>query len=188
MKQEYDNYFVQLLIETFSFLDKLLADKKAEVEETEKKLQVLKAQYDKFKVMLSQTQNARSKRLKNPTTFESISNTNNSTRYRRRQETKDILVYIHGSEEGAVWGAWDFIAAHASQEIINKLVSSYRRGKYLEGIFGKSIKDFNTSQDALKQAVALKYQTTCLEENSVLFVRPRPLYTMLIKKYGCQGT
>ena len=70
-----------------------------------------------FESLLGQTQQARGKRMKNPTTHGSICDAKNSTRYRRRQETKNILVYIHGDEERAIFGAWDVIAVQASDEI-----------------------------------------------------------------------
>ena len=133
-------------------------DAKTEVEEQENKLKQLKKQYDQFKVLLGQTQQARSMRMKNPTTYESVCDVKSSTKYRRRQETKDILVYIHGSEEGAVYGAWDIVAAYATSDTINKLFASYKRGKYLQGVFGKSISEYNNSQDAIKQEVVMKYQ------------------------------
>jgi hypothetical protein len=42
--------------------------------------------------------------------------------------------------------------------MMDNLIGSYKRGTYLQGIFGKAVKDFNTSEEALKQAVAMKYQ------------------------------
>ena len=90
--------------------------------------------------------------------FEIISDFKSSTRYRRRQETKEILEYIHGGDEGALYGAWDFLASFASKEIIDKLISSNKRGKYLQGVFGTAVKDFNNSEEALKQEVAVKFQ------------------------------
>lgn len=108
--------------------------------------------------MLGQTQKARSKRAQNATTFDMISDVKSSAWYRRRQENKDILEYIHGGEEGAILGAWHLIAAYATKETIHKLIASYKRGKYLQGVFGKAVKDFNNSEEALKQAVAIKYQ------------------------------
>ena len=53
-------------------------------------------------------------RQKNPTTFETISDQTNSTRYKHSKETTDILTYIH--REGAAIGAWDFFASRASKE------------------------------------------------------------------------
>ena len=108
--------------------------------------------------MLGQTQQGRSKGTQNATTFEIISGFKSSTRYRRRQETKEMLQYIHGGDGGALHGAWDFLASFASKEIIDKLISSYKRGKYLQGVFGTAVKDFNNSEEALKQAVAVKFQ------------------------------
>ena len=70
-----------------------------------------------------------------------------------------MLEYIHGGDEGALFGAWDFFASFASKEIIDKLISSYKRGKYLQGVFGKAVKRFNNfNKEALKQAVAVKFQ------------------------------
>ena len=79
--------------------------------------------------MLGQTQQARSRRAQNATTFDMISDVKSSTRYRRRQESKDMLEYIHGGEEGAIFGAWDLIAAYATNETMDKLIASYKRGR-----------------------------------------------------------
>lgn len=74
-----------------------------------------------------------------------------------------MLEYIHGGEEeGAILGARDLIAAYATKETMDKLIASYKRGKYLQGVFGKAVKDFNNSEEALKQAVAIKYQNYLL--------------------------
>ena len=129
-----------------------------ELKDQQDSLEVLKKEFNRFKSLLGQTQQARSKRNQNATTFDMIVDIKSSTRYRRRQETKDVLEYIHGGEEGAIFGAWDLIAAYASKEIMDKLIASYKRGKYLQGVFGKAVKDFNNSEEALKQAVAMKYQ------------------------------
>ena len=63
-------------------IDKLLEDTKAEVAEQEQHLALLKKEYEHFKAMLGQTQQARSKRSKNSTSFEMVSDVNNSTRNR----------------------------------------------------------------------------------------------------------
>ena len=65
-----------------------------------------------------------------------------------------MLEYIHGGEDGAIFGAW----AYALNETMDKLIASYKRGKYLQGVFGKVVKDFHNSEEALKQAVTIKYQ------------------------------
>jgi hypothetical protein len=43
------------------------------------------------------------------------------------------LEYIHGGEEGSLIGAWDYLAANAPKELMDDLISEYKRGKYLEG-------------------------------------------------------
>ena len=139
-------------------LEQLLKDAKEKAKKHEDDLELLKKEYNRFKLMLGQTQQGRSRRTQNATTFEIISDFKSSTRYRRRQETKEMLEYIHGGDEGALYGAWDFLASFASKEIIDKLISSYKRGKYLQGVFGTAVKDFNNSEEALKQAVAVKFQ------------------------------
>lgn len=85
-------------------------------------------------------------------------NSKSSMRYRRRDETKNILVYIHGSFEGSLYGAWDYLSAHASYDLVCKLISSYKRGKFIQGIFGKAVSDYQKSDEAIKQSVALKYR------------------------------
>ena len=62
-------------------------------------------------------------------------------------------------EEASLYGAWDFLAANASGEIMSKLISSYKRDKFIQGIFGKAINDYQKSKEATKQFVALKYQS-----------------------------
>ena len=79
-----------------------MEDTRAEVAEQEH-LALLKKEYEHFKAMLGQTQQARTKRSKNSTSFEMVSDVNNSTRYRRRQETKDMLEYIHDRGRGNIW-------------------------------------------------------------------------------------
>jgi len=41
--------------------------------------------------------------------------------------------------------------------MMDQLISGYKRGKYIQGIFCKATDNFNKSEDALKQAVAMKY-------------------------------
>ena len=37
-----------------------------------------------------------------------------------------------------------------------KLISTYKRAKFLQGIFGKAFSDYQKSEDAIKQSLALK--------------------------------
>ena len=56
-------------------------------------------------------------------------------------------------------GAWDFLTANASDEMMKKCILSYKRGKFLQGIFSMAIIDYQKSEEAVKQSVALKYQS-----------------------------
>ena len=88
-----------------------------------------------------------------------INDYKSSTRYRRREDTKNVLDFIHGGAEPSLYGAWDYLVANASDEIMSKLMSNYKRGRFLQGIFGKAISDYQKSEEAIKQSVALKYQS-----------------------------
>jgi hypothetical protein len=57
-----------------------------------------------------------------------------------------------------VFGAWDFVSANAKKETMDDLIGGYKRGKYLQGVVSQAIKDYNSSYECLKQAVALKYK------------------------------
>ncbi|XP_078372353.1 uncharacterized protein LOC144656016 [Oculina patagonica] len=92
------------------------------------------------------------------TTFEMVNNPHSSTRYRRRQETKNILEFIHGGEEGSIYGAWDYLQSNATKDQMEKFIGSYKRGSFLQGVFGRAMKEYGNSEEALKQAVAMKYQ------------------------------
>ena len=60
-------------------LEKLLEDAKVKAKQQEDDLELLKKEYNRFKAMLGQTQQARSKRAQNVTTFEMISDFKSST-------------------------------------------------------------------------------------------------------------
>ena len=49
-------------------------------------------------------------------------------RYRRRKETKDLLEFVHGGEDAAINGAWDFVTSQCSQEKMEELVASFSPG------------------------------------------------------------
>ena len=59
---------------------------------------------------------------------------------------------------GSYYDAWEFLAANAPKEVINECLSVYKRGKYLQETLGKAMKEFQSSPEAVKQAVAMKYQ------------------------------
>ena len=54
-------------------------------------MQLLEKEYNRFKIILDQTQQARSKIIQNATIFDMITDIKNSTRYRQSQESKRML-------------------------------------------------------------------------------------------------
>ena len=87
-----------------------------------------------------------------------ISDFNSTTRYRRRKETEKALQFIHGGATSSYYGAWDYIAENSPKELIDEFVSGYKRGKYLQETLGKAMKEFQSSPESIKHAVAMKYQ------------------------------
>ena len=116
-----------------------------EMEEKQKALDEINRKYEKLKVLLEQRGYARTRRQNVETTFGMINNRISTTRFRRKLETKNILQFIHGGEEGSLYGAWDYLTSHASSELMDKLISGYKRGKYLQGVFGRATDNFNKS-------------------------------------------
>ena len=45
-----------------------------------------------------------------------LNDSSNSTRYSRQNESRNVLEYIHGGINGAIFGAWDFVCRYASNE------------------------------------------------------------------------
>ena len=70
--------------------------------------------------------------------MDTISNPNSGVRYRRRGETKNVLEFIDGGENGALLGAWDFVSGEGPKAMMENLIGNYRRGKYVEGIVRNS--------------------------------------------------
>lgn len=130
-----------------------------EIAEQEERLKELTDAYDKLRKLLEHKDHSRKRRMTASTSYEMINDYKSSTRYRRREETKSILEFIHGGSEPSLYGAWDFLASSASEEIMTKLMSNYKRGRFIEGIFGQAIVEYQKSEEALKQSIALKYQS-----------------------------
>jgi len=105
--------------------------------------------YNQVQRLLETKPCARIKRTKTSTSFEMINDYKSSVRYRRREETKNILGFIHGGLEPSLYGAWDFLISNAPNELICRLISNYKRGKFIQGIFGKAIQDYENSEKYL---------------------------------------
>ena len=135
-----------------------MEEKTVQVRQQEEKVNQLNEQYNKFKSLLDQKGFSVSRRQNTSTAYEMVTNVNSSTRYRRRQETKKVLEFIHGGKEGSLYGAWDYVSSSADNQTTDKLISGLKRGKYLQCLFDKTMKQYQNSEEALKQAVLMKFQ------------------------------
>lgn len=85
---------------------------------------------------LDPKQFSKSRRASNSTSKDMIGDFNSSTRYRRRKETEKALQFIHGwgggRPTGSYYGAWDYLSANVPKEMIDEVLSGYKRGKYLQ--------------------------------------------------------
>lgn len=136
----------------------------SEREETAEKLSVeeqkfkeISKQYEKLKTLLDQKTQSRTRRLNTSTTMDTISNPNSGVHYRRRGETKNVQEFIHGGENGALLGAWDFVSGEAPKAMMENLIGNYRRGKHVGDIVRKTVKDYTQSKSKLSEAINLKY-------------------------------
>ena len=156
------------------------------------KIDELNEQYKKFKTLLEQKGFSVSRRQNTSTTYELVTKVNSSTRYRRRHETRNVLEFIHGGKERALYGAWDYVSFSSDNQTMDKLISGFKRGKYLQGLLKKTMKDYQNSEESLKQAVLMKYQNflsrrkyalVCKTQSSVYEICPE-MHTTTNSKNG----
>lgn len=122
-------------------------------EKEEQQYKELQEKYDQLKLLLRQPGYSKTRRENNETTLELISS-KNTTKYRRRKETTDLLEFVHGGNSGAVYGAWDYLSKSCDENLLESFFVNYRRGKFLERIYKRN---GETDNDKLKKAVAIKY-------------------------------
>ena len=79
-------------------------------------------------------------------------------RFRCKRESQNVFEYIHGDKEGALYGAWDFLQSNAKKEMMDSLIASYKKGKYLKDVVSQALKEHSNSDKSLKQAVIFKYK------------------------------
>jgi len=127
-------------------------------EELKKNTEKLSKKYEKLNTILEQKQFAKTKREQNPTSEEMVGDSSSSTRYRRRKETINILEYIHGGSNGAIFGAWDFLTNSLKYEQLKDLLK-LKKGKFIEKLQGKFTGAYARSDTALKKAPATKYSS-----------------------------
>ena len=84
-------------------------DFSGQMNEMSSQINEMNEDYQNLKFIIDSTSQGKTKRVKNPTTNEMVNDSSCSTRYVRRNETKDVLEYIHGGADGAVFGSFDFL-------------------------------------------------------------------------------
>ena len=130
-----------------------------EIAEAKKEmLSELEVEFDKVKLLLDRKNYGRTVRENCPTNYELI-NDHKSLRYKRLNETKNMLEYIHGGPEGALYGALDFIKRYAKEDLIEKFILDLKRGKFIEKLYGNFSKTFSSSAMGRNQAIAKKYHS-----------------------------
>ena len=135
----------------------LLNDLNTEHTDLLQDLDEINTQYQKLKVLLQQKGYARKRRENIPTDEKMIGSRCSSTRFRRREETKNVLEYIHGGENASVYGCWDYLCSIASVEKIEQLVMSFKRGRFIETVINNVTSASEKSDAAMKKAVTTKY-------------------------------
>ena len=128
-------------------------EKEDQVKQQEEKVTQLNEQYHKFKSFLERKGFSVARRKNASTSYDVITNVSSSTKFRRRQETKNVLEFIHRGKEGSIYGAWDDISSAADNQTMDKLICGHKRGKYLQDLFDMTMKGYLNSDEALKQAV-----------------------------------
>ena len=115
---------------------------------------------------------SKSKREQNSTSPD----TKSTTRHRRRKETEQALKFIHGGESGSYHGAWDYIVANAPKELVGEFITGYKRGKYMQELYEKAMKEHQASPEALKQAISTKYQNFLSRRKFMLVCKTQTSY------------
>ena len=84
--------------------------------------------------MIEQNLGSRTKRRSNPTSLDMVLDTNSSTKYRRRCVSKEVMEFIHGGQEGAMFGAWDLLLSIGSSSQIEQLICNLKKANFYRGI------------------------------------------------------
>ena len=94
------------------------------------------------------------------------------------------MEFIHGSKDSALFGVWDFTSGNAPKEMMENLISRYKRGKYVEGIVRQTVKDYMQSNNSLSEATNLKYRNflSCRKYN--VLCKTQSSVLNLVRMYG----
>ena len=120
-----------------SELDSTLSGIQKEKLVSENDRAIITKEYDRLRLMIEKKGYAKVRRINNATSIEMINDYTSTTRYRRQNESKTMLEFIHGGESGAVLGAWDFLSRHVEEDLLTTLFTSYRRGKFIDKLRGR---------------------------------------------------
>ena len=99
----------------------------SQINEMSSQINEINEDYQKLKFIINPTSQGKTKRVKNPTTNEMVNDSSCSTRYVRRNETKDVLEYIHGGTDSVVFGSFDFLKKHASPEQMEEFLLVFKK-------------------------------------------------------------
>ena len=110
------------------------------------------------KVVLNQTELRHVRRNTNPTDLSMISDRSNSSRFKRKNQTRQIMTVIHGGEHGGIYGAFDFLQTAAFRKTMDQLITNYNNRQFLQNKLDEVTKKFETGDVALRQAIVVKYQ------------------------------
>ena len=128
-----------------------------ENEQMKQELEKFNDAFRTLKLISERKYYAQTQRQKNPTTWELIKSSK-STKYNRQKESMELLKYIHGGDEAAVFGAWDALCRFASPNQMEEFMLDYKKGKWFEKLYGKFSNIYHKSDDAMNQAIATKYK------------------------------
>ena len=71
---------------------------------------------------------------------------------------------------------WDYIVVNAAKELVGEFITGYKRGKYIQEVFKKSMKEHQASAEDLKQAIATKYQNFLSQRKFKLVCKTQTSY------------
>ena len=128
-----------------------------ENEQMKQELEKFNDAFRTLKLISKRKYYAQTQRQKNPTTWELIKSSK-STKYNRQKESMELLKYIHGGDEAAMFGAWDALCRFASPNQMEEFMLDYKKGKWFEKLYGKFSNIYHKSDGAMNQAIATKYK------------------------------
>ncbi|XP_078620594.1 uncharacterized protein LOC144887315 [Branchiostoma floridae x Branchiostoma japonicum] len=110
----------------------------------------------KVRKVLDQKGHARTRLEGNPTTVEMMEG-KSETWYRRKKLSRECLECINGGPDGAAVAAFGLMVELASYEKIDKLMTKYKKGKYLQFKFNSITQKYEKSSDNIERSLAVRY-------------------------------